>query len=224
MEHPVTAVYDANILYPAPLRDLFIRVAQAGLVRARWTETIHEEWIRNVLKDNPRLSAERLARTRTLMNEAVRDCLVTGYEDLIQSLSLPDPDDRHVLAAAIRAGAGVIVTYNLTDFPAETLARFDIEAQHPDDFLVGLLDLAPGISLRRHQAAAGEPAKPSEDGPGTACYSRKPGAYPSGCPAPPVQRLALIASPLSPNVPSNTTAMPPRAVLPNCCQTDLPLH
>jgi hypothetical protein len=79
MEQPVTAVYDANILYPAPLRDLFIRLAQAGLVRARWTETIHDEWIRNVLKDNPHLSAERLARTRTPMNEAVRDCLVTGY-------------------------------------------------------------------------------------------------------------------------------------------------
>ena len=120
MEHPVTAVYDANILYPAPLRDLFIRLAQAGLVRARWTETIHDEWIRNVLKDNPQLSAERLARTRTLMNEAVRDCLVTGYEDLIESLSLPDPDDRHVLAAAIRAGAEVIVTYNL-----EGLSRRD---------------------------------------------------------------------------------------------------
>jgi predicted nucleic acid-binding protein len=145
MEQPVTAVYDANILYPAPLRDLFIRLAQAGLVRARWTEAIHEEWSRNVLKDNPRLSAERLARTRTLMNEAVRDCLVTGYEDLIPSLSLPDPDDRHVLAAAIRASADLIVTYNLTDFPAATLARFDIEALHPDDFLVGLLDLAPGV-------------------------------------------------------------------------------
>ena len=104
MEQPVIAVYDANILYPAPLRDLFIRIAQAGLVLARWTETIHDEWTRNVLKDNPRLSAERLTRTRNLMNEAVRDCLVTGYEDLIASLSLPDPDDRHVLAAAIRAG------------------------------------------------------------------------------------------------------------------------
>ncbi len=113
MEPPVTAVFDANILYPAPLRDLFIRLAQAGLVRARWTETIHDEWIRNVLNDNSNLSAERLARTRTLMNEAVRDCLVMGYEDLIDSLTLPDPDDRHVLAAAIRARAEVIVTYNL---------------------------------------------------------------------------------------------------------------
>lgn len=77
-ERPVTAVYDANNLYPAPLRDLFTRLAQAGLVRARWTETIHDEWICKVLKDNPRLSAERLARTRTLMNEAVRDGLGTG--------------------------------------------------------------------------------------------------------------------------------------------------
>src|ERR1700675_1720689 len=91
MDHPVTAIFDANILYPAPLRDLFIRLAQAGLVRARWTETIHEEWIRNVLNDHSHLSPERWARTRTLMNEAVRDCLVTGYEDWIAALTLPDP-------------------------------------------------------------------------------------------------------------------------------------
>jgi hypothetical protein len=68
-----------------------------------------------------------------------------GNEDLIASLSLPDLDDRHVLAAAIRAGATVIVTFNLQDFPAEALARFDIETQHPDDFLVCLLDQAPGM-------------------------------------------------------------------------------
>jgi predicted nucleic acid-binding protein len=139
MKLPVIAVYDANILYPAPVRDLFIRLAQAGLVWARWTETIHDEWFRSVLKNKPQLSPERLARTRAMMNEAVRDCLVTGYEALINSLTLPDPDDRHVLAAAICAGAKVIVTYNLTDFPAETLAQFHIEAQHPDDFLVSLL-------------------------------------------------------------------------------------
>jgi hypothetical protein len=81
MEQPLTAIYDANILYPAPIRDLFIRLAQAGLVRAKWTETIHDEWMGNLLKDNPRLSPERLERTRTLMNEAIRDCLVAGYED-----------------------------------------------------------------------------------------------------------------------------------------------
>src|SRR2546421_347380 len=166
MEHPVTALYDANILYPAPLRDLFIRLAQAGLVRARWTETIHDEWVRNVLKDNPQLSAERLARTRTLMNDAVRDCLVTGYEDLIDSLALPDPDDRHVLAAAIRAGAECIVTYNLKDFPREMLARFDIEAQHPDDFLLTLFEVAPGLvcgAVKRQREGLRNPPKTAEE-------------------------------------------------------------
>src|SRR5262245_16383071 len=171
MGPPVLAVYDANILYPAPLRDLFIRLAQARLVRARWTDTIHDEWFRNVLKDNPQLSPERLARTRTLMNEAVRDCLVTGYEDLIESVTPPDPDDRHVLAAAIRAGAGVIVTYNLADFPAEALARFDIEAQHPDDFLISR-SMRPRPSLRGSQTAAREPSQSAEDRRGTACNAR----------------------------------------------------
>jgi predicted nucleic acid-binding protein len=166
MEQPVTAIYDANILYPAPLRDLFIRLAQAGLVRARWTETIHEEWIRNVLKDYPHLSAERMARTRTLMNEAVRDCLVIGYDDLIESLSLPDPDDRHILAAAIRASANVIVTYNLKDFPLATLASFDIEAQHPDDFLIALLDQAPGMvcaAVKRQREGLRNPPKTAQE-------------------------------------------------------------
>ena len=166
MEHPVTAVYDANILYPAPLRDLFIRLAQTGIVRARWTETIHDEWVRNVLKDNPQTTAERLARTRTLMNEAVRDCLVTGYENLIDSLALPDPDDRHVLAAAIRGGAEIIVTYNLKDFPGEMLARFDIEAQHPDDFLLSLFDVAPGLvcgAVKRQREGLSNPPKTAEE-------------------------------------------------------------
>jgi len=143
MDHPCIAIYDANILYPAPLRDLFIRIAQAGLVQAKWTEEVHDEWIRNVLKNNPQLSAERLARTRSLMNDAVRDCLVTNYEDLIDTISLPDADDRHVLAAAIRSKAHVIVTFNLKDFPSEIISRFGIEAQHPDDFLVSLFELAP---------------------------------------------------------------------------------
>ncbi|TWU34889.1 PIN domain-containing protein [Novipirellula artificiosorum] len=166
MEQPVTAVYDANILYPAPLRDLFIRLAQAGLVQARWTETIHDEWMRNILKNNPQLASERLLRTRMLMNGAVRDCLVTGYEDLIESITLPDLDDRHVLAAAIRAGAKVIVTYNLKDFPQGMLTGFDIEAIHPDDFLVGLLDVAPGVvcaAVKRQRESLRNPPKTTEE-------------------------------------------------------------
>jgi len=166
MDPPVVAVYDANILYSAPLRDLFIRLAQAGLVRARWTEAIHDEWMRHVIEKKLHLSAERLARTRQLINDAVRDCLVTGYEDLIDSLTLPDPDDRHVLAAAIHAGAEAIVTYNLTDFPAETLAPLNIEAVHPDGFLVGLLDLAPGAvctAVKRQRESLRNPPKAAEE-------------------------------------------------------------
>jgi hypothetical protein len=166
MDHPVTAVYDANVLYPAPLRDLLIRLAQAGLVRARWTETIHDEWARNVLANNPHVTPERLARTRSLMNAAVRDCLVTGYEELVGSLTLPDPDDRHVLAAAIRGGADVIVTFNLADFPGEALGRFGLEAQHPDDFLGSLLDLAPGVvctAVKAQRESLRNPPKTAEE-------------------------------------------------------------
>lgn len=166
MEHPVTAIYDANVLYPAPLRDLLIRLAQAGLVRGRWTDTIHDEWIRNVLKSNARIASDRLARTCSLMNEAVRDCLITGYEDLIDSLTLPDANDRHVLAAAIHTRANVIVTFNLKDFPSRNLAVYEIEAVHPDDFLKSLIDFAPGpfcSVVKRQREALRNPPKLTEE-------------------------------------------------------------
>lgn len=102
---------------PAPLRNLLLRLALADLFRVRWTDRIHEEWIRSVLAQRPDLLPEQLGRTRDLMDRAVPDCLVTGYEGLIDTLDLPDLDDRHVLAAAIRSQASVIVTYNLRDFP-----------------------------------------------------------------------------------------------------------
>lgn len=76
-----------------------------------------------------------------MMNEAVRDCLVTGYDHLIDSLELPDPNDRHVLAAAIQAGASIIVTSNLKDFPRSELARHGIRPLHPDELLLSLLEL-----------------------------------------------------------------------------------
>lgn len=79
------------------------------------------------------------------MDEHVLDCLVTDYEELIPTLNLPDPDDRHVLAAAICAGADVIVTVNLKDFPSSELAKYGIEARHPDDFIADLLRLEPEV-------------------------------------------------------------------------------
>ncbi|MFN9293122.1 MAG: PIN domain-containing protein, partial [Planctomyces sp.] len=123
-----TVLYDACVLYPAPLRDLLMHVAVTDLYRAKWTDAIHDEWVRNVLKDRPDVKPEQLQRTRDLLNAHVRDCLVTGYETLIDAVTLPDPDDRHVLAAAIRAGADLIVTFNLKDFPEKDLKPYGIEA------------------------------------------------------------------------------------------------
>lgn len=161
MRHsPFTAVYDACVLYPAPLRDLLMWLGLSGLYRARWSARIHEEWTRNLLKNRPDLTMEQLARTVALMDKAIPGALVTGHEVLCAELSLPDPDDRHVLAAAIRCKAEVIVTFNLKDFPVANLESFDIEAQHPDEFIIDLWDLdqaAVLASVQKHRATLRSP-------------------------------------------------------------------
>jgi hypothetical protein len=139
MSHSVV-LFDACVLYPASLRDLLMYLAGTGLFQARWTDRIHDEWITNLLKHQPEINLERLARTRRKMNEAVLDSLITGHEPLIDTLQLPDANDRHVLAAAIHAGASHIVTCNLRDFPSDVLAPFGIQAVSPDDFLARLID------------------------------------------------------------------------------------
>ncbi|HZL35399.1 MAG TPA: PIN domain-containing protein [Tepidisphaeraceae bacterium] len=136
-----TAIFDACVLYPAHLRDLLLTMAATDIFKARWTNHIHEEWIRALVKKGH--DPAKLARTRRLMDAAVPDCLVTGYESLIEGLVLPDANDRHVLAAAIAISADVIVTSNLKHFPAADLAQFQIEAQHPDDFVIYQFDIDP---------------------------------------------------------------------------------
>jgi predicted nucleic acid-binding protein len=139
-EQPTVVIYDANVLYPATLRDLLMQLALSDLFQARWTNLIHDEWTRNVLKNQPDMNPAKLEHVRTLMNNAVADSLVTGFEALIPTLNLPDPDDRHVLAAAITAKANRIVTFNLKDFPTRILEPHGIQAQHPDEFICELLD------------------------------------------------------------------------------------
>ena len=133
--HGFTVLYDACVLFPAPLRDLLMRLALRDLFRARWTQRIHEEWIRNACHKRPTLNRTSLERVAALMNQAVLDCLVEGYEPLMSGLTLPDENDRHVLAAAIKGQAEVIVTFNLKDFPLKFLMTFGIQAQHPDNFI-----------------------------------------------------------------------------------------
>jgi len=137
-----TVVYDACLLYPASIRDLAVELARTGLLRAKWTTRIHAEWINAVIRQRRELDRGRLERVAELMNSAVPDCLVTGFESLEPGLtSLPDPDDRHVLAAAIHCGAQEIVTFNLRDFPDTVLRPYGIRAIHPDAFIEHLLDL-----------------------------------------------------------------------------------
>ena len=157
-----TAVYDACVLYPAPLRDLLMHLAMTDLFQAKWSDMIHDEWTGNLLKNRPDLTAQQLAHTRNMMNSHVPYALVTDFEELIPSLTLPDPNDRHVLAAAIRGQADIIVTKNLKDFPAPVLAQYGIEAQHPDEFVVHLLALAPEAvceAVQRHRLSLKRPPK-----------------------------------------------------------------
>lgn len=129
-------VYDANVLFGNTLRDMLIRVARSRLVQAKWSDRILDETLGNLATRRPDIERAKLDRLRTLMNAAVPDSLVTGYEPLIEGLKLPDPDDRHVLAAAIKCHATMIITWNLTDFPAEILEPWHLEAQSPDDFIL----------------------------------------------------------------------------------------
>jgi predicted nucleic acid-binding protein len=109
------------------------------VVSARWTEEIHGEWMRSLLRNRPDLDPEKLERTRTLMDAAVPGALVHGYERQIERLQLPDPDDRHVLAAAIEADADVLVTFNVKDFPRRVVSAYGIEVRRPDAFVLELL-------------------------------------------------------------------------------------
>ena len=139
----LTALYDASVLYPSLTRNLLVHLATSGLVAARWTEQIQDEWTRNLLQDRPDLTAERLARTRRLMDAAVPDAVVVDDPALIDSLQLPDPDDRHVLAAAITSQADVLITWNLRHFPQEAVSAFGTEVFTPDDLVCRLFALAP---------------------------------------------------------------------------------
>ena len=123
------------MLYPAPLRDLLLELAATGHFRAKWTEQIHDEWIKGLLENRRDLDPRKHARTRELMNKAVPDCLVEGYERLVEGLTLPDPNDRHVLAAAIHSHSDAIITFNQKHFPPETAEQYDLEILHPDEFI-----------------------------------------------------------------------------------------
>ena len=154
-----SVVFDACVLYPAPVRDALMRLALTDLFKAHWSDTIHEEWVNALLRQG-KYSKETLERTRDLMDSYVRDAKVYGYESLIDTLELPDKNDRHVLAAAIKVNADAIVTFNQKDFPSGYVSQFDIDIVHPDDFIHYQIDMAPAVcceAIRRQRLALKNP-------------------------------------------------------------------
>jgi predicted nucleic acid-binding protein len=163
---PATVFLDANVLYPAGLRDLLMRLALQGLLHARWSDPVHEEWMQAVLRDFPNITRQQLERTRDLMNRHALNSLVTRFEPWIERLTLPDPNDRHVLAAAIHCRAEVILTRNLRDFPESVLSEHGICAVAPDPFIHTLLRVDAErviAAAREHRANLKNPPKTAED-------------------------------------------------------------
>jgi predicted nucleic acid-binding protein len=154
-------VLDACVLYSAMLRDLWMRLILEEAIDARWTAIIHTEWTRNILIERPGSTPEQWDQVVDLMNRHARNALVTNFEHLISSLVLPDSNDCHVLAAAIQCQANMIVTLNLKDFPAKALKPFGLQAIHPDDFLLEVLENNLSevlVALRKQRAQLIRPA------------------------------------------------------------------
>src|SRR5689334_20200630 len=153
MSASFVVVLDANVLFPIALCDTLLRAAHAALYRPHWTRTILDEVERNLVA-HERTTAPLARRRRQAMETAFPRALVTGHEDLIPTMT-NDPKDRHVLAAAVRVGAQVIVTENRRDFPSAALAPYEIAAQSADTFLQYLHDMEPVVmeQVIRRQAA-----------------------------------------------------------------------
>lgn len=139
----IRALLDANVIFPAPIRDLLLSLAEDGHFKPFWTEEIHQEWKRNLLQKRPDLDSKRLDRTITLMNEAFPNASIEGYETRIAELSLSDPNDRHVLAAAMEASTDYLVTANLKDFITPILKKQKPQVIHPDDFICLIISKNP---------------------------------------------------------------------------------
>ena len=148
IETPLPVAFlDASVLYPALLRNMLMYFAVADLYHARWSARVHDEWTSALLRNRPDIPRAQLERTRRLMEAQLDDALVEGYEHRVDSVSLPDANDRHILAAAKHCEAHYIVTANLRDFPATTLARFRLVAEHPDNFLLHLVNDNQGKAI-----------------------------------------------------------------------------
>ncbi len=134
-----TVVLDTNVVYPVIIRDILFWFAYYDLYTPKWSDHIFDEWKRVMIEKD--ISEEEAEKRIAKANAAFPDALVQNYKGLIDHLALPDKDDRHVLAAAIKTNANLIVTNNIKDFPEAYLQSFSLYAKTADDFLTDIIDL-----------------------------------------------------------------------------------
>jgi predicted nucleic acid-binding protein len=164
MAFPV--LLDACVLVPMPLVDFLLRLADEGIYRPLWSQDILAETRRTLINKLNKTPEEADKRLKAMRDNFI-DAEVTGYQELIGAMR-NDEKDRHVLAAAVRERAEVIVTANLPHFPAEAVEPYNIEVRHPDDFLLDQIDLLRGrhpFGPSRDRGRLHEPAIHGPPGP-----------------------------------------------------------
>lgn len=162
-----TALLDACVLYPMAMTDALLSLATAGFFAAKWSTQIEDEWVRSLEKQRPELAGKLHVR-RNSMRDAIPDWEVpeTAWTTLVGGINLPDPGDRHVLAAAIAGHADCIVTSNLKHFPVATLSGYGIDVVDPDTFIINQWDLDPVNAIaafKRMRARRKKPKSSPED-------------------------------------------------------------
>lgn len=160
-----SAFLDANVLHPGFLRGALLWFADERLLRPVWSAHVLQEWKDSILRVRNDIDPKKLDEIQALLAEQFPDAEVKGYEPFIEAVTLPDPDDRHVLAAAMFGRCNGIITANLKDFPIETVGTFGIEVIHPDRFIVNIIDLDEGRAIaacKRHRTSLSK-SQPSAD-------------------------------------------------------------
>lgn len=154
------AVLDACVMVPVVLCDTLLRLAEEQLYRPIWSDRILNEATDAILRIHPEIDGSAISRRVIYMNEAFPGARVQAFAQIEVGLQLPDPDDRHVVAAALRARADAIVTANLRDFPVDTMRSLELEVISPDDFLMSQLDMRSAVVMEALSAQAAATRNP----------------------------------------------------------------
>jgi predicted nucleic acid-binding protein len=156
-----TCVLDTNVIYPIDIRDLLFWFASYDLFTPKWSKHIFDEW--EMVMIRKKIPQKEIEKRISKAQSAFPDALVENYESLVDSLTLPDEKDRHVLAAAIKTNANIIVTNNIKDFPRDYLSSFGLSAKTADDFLTDTIDLNNEIAVEAFRALVLNRSNPNLD-------------------------------------------------------------